>query len=82
VTPLRVQARLDNAYQLRVGISQGLFGVVSKDRDRMQCFWIIVKVHLTIADSSARDLKVIDLFDATVSPDGLMNAESSVFLET
>jgi hypothetical protein len=48
----------------------------------MQCFWIIVKVHLTIADSSARDLEVIDLFDATVSPDGLMNAESSVFLET
>ena len=27
-------------------------------------------------------LEVIDLFDATVSPDGLMSAESSVFLET
>jgi hypothetical protein len=28
------------------------------------------------------DLDVVDLFDAAVSPDGLMSAVSSVFLET
>ena len=42
-----------------------------------------MKVYLTIVDCNPHDgLEVLDLLDAAVSPDGLMNANLWAFLET